>query len=71
LYTFSCHSSPPTILASSFISFCHQFLGLTLGLVDSKCIYSTLFGILFTSILCTCPNQHDLCSLIVSVMVGF
>jgi hypothetical protein len=28
-------------------------------------------GILFSSILCTCPNQHKLCSLIVSVMVGF
>jgi ABC-type enterochelin transport system permease subunit len=26
---------------------------------------------LFPSILCTCPNQHNLCSLIVSVMVGF
>jgi hypothetical protein len=28
-------------------------------------------GILFCSILCTCPNQCNLCSLIVSVMVGF
>jgi hypothetical protein len=28
-------------------------------------------GILFSSILCTCPNQRHLCSLIVSVMVGF
>jgi hypothetical protein len=28
-------------------------------------------GILFSSILCTCPNQRNLCSLIVSVMVGF
>jgi hypothetical protein len=27
--------------------------------------------ILFSSILCTCPNQCNLCSLIVSVMVGF
>jgi hypothetical protein len=27
-------------------------------------------GILFSSILCTCPNQRNLCSLIVSVMVG-
>jgi hypothetical protein len=24
-------------------------------------------GILSSSILCTCPNQHNLCSLIVSV----
>jgi hypothetical protein len=37
----------------------------------SKFIYSTLLGILFSSILCPSPNQHDLCSLIVSVMVGF
>jgi hypothetical protein len=28
-------------------------------------------GILFSSILCTCPNQCNLCSLIVSVVVGF
>jgi hypothetical protein len=28
-------------------------------------------GILLSSILCTCPNQRNLCSLIVSVMVGF
>jgi hypothetical protein len=28
-------------------------------------------GILFSSILCTCPNQRNLCSLIVSVIVGF
>jgi hypothetical protein len=28
-------------------------------------------GILFSSILCTCPNQHNLCSCIVSVMIGF
>jgi hypothetical protein len=27
--------------------------------------------ILFSSILCTCPNQRDLCNLIVFVMVGF
>jgi hypothetical protein len=68
---FSCHSSPPTILPSSLNSSCHLFHGLPLGLVDSKFMYTTLFGILFPSILCTCPNQHNLCSLIVSVMVGF
>jgi hypothetical protein len=28
-------------------------------------------GILLSSILCTCPNKCNLCSLIVSVMVGF
>jgi hypothetical protein len=28
-------------------------------------------GILFASILCTCPNQRNLCTLIVSVIVGF
>jgi hypothetical protein len=28
-------------------------------------------GLLFSSILCTCPNQRNLCSLIVCVMVGF
>jgi hypothetical protein len=45
---------------------------LPLGLlVVSKFIYNTLLGILFSSILCTCPNQCNLCCLIVSVMVGF
>jgi hypothetical protein len=28
-------------------------------------------GILFSSILCTCPNQRNLCSFTVSIMVGF
>ena len=28
-------------------------------------------GILFSSILCTCPNQHNLFNLIISVIVGF
>jgi hypothetical protein len=71
LYTFSCHSSPPTIVPSSLTSSCHLFLGLPHGLVDSKFIYSTLLGILFSSILCTCSNQRNLCSLIVCVTVNF
>jgi hypothetical protein len=48
-----------------------MFLGLPLGLVASSYILSTLLGILFSSILCTCPNQRNLCRLIVSVIVGF
>ena len=70
-YTFSCHSSPPTILPPSLTSSSHLFLGLPLRLVVSRFIYNTLLGILFSSILCTCPNQRNLCSLIVSVIVGF
>ena len=68
-YTFSCHSSPPTILPSSLTSSSHLFLGLPLGLVVSRFKYNTLLGILFSSVLCTCPNQRNLCSLIVSVTV--
>jgi hypothetical protein len=34
-------------------------------------MYNSLLGILFPSILGTCPNQCNLCSFIVSVMVGF
>jgi hypothetical protein len=49
---------------------CHLFLGLPHGLV-SKFIYNTPLGIPFPSILCTCPNQRNLCNLIVSVIVGF
>jgi hypothetical protein len=71
LYNLSCNPSPPIILPSSFLSSCHLFLGLLLGLVDSKFIYDTLLGILFSAILCTCPNQRNLCRLIISVMVGF
>ena len=70
-YAFSCHSSPPTILPSSLTSSSHLFRGLPLGLVVSKFIYNSFLGILFSSILCTCPNQRNLCSLIVSVIVGF
>jgi len=70
-YTFSCHSSPPTMLPSSLTSSCHLFLGLPLGLVVSKFIHNTLLGIPFSSILCTCSNQRNLCNLIVSVIVGF
>ena len=57
LCTFSCHTSPPTILPSSLTPSCHLFLGLPLNLVVPKFIYNTLLGILFSSILCTCPNQ--------------
>ena len=60
LCTFSCHPSPPTILPSSPTSSCRLFLGLPLNLVVPKFIHNTLWGILFPSILCTCPNQHNL-----------
>jgi hypothetical protein len=43
-------------------------LGLPLGLVVSKFIYNTVLGILFSIILVTCPNQHNLFSLSVSSM---
>jgi hypothetical protein len=68
LYTFSCHSSPQTILQFYLTSSCHLFLGLPLGLVDSKFTY-ILLGILFSSILCTCPSQRNLYGLNVSVTV--
>ena len=67
LCTFSCHPSPPTILPSSLTSSCHLFLGLPSNLVVSKFIYNTLLGILFYSILSTCPNQCNLFNLTVSV----
>ena len=56
---------------SSLTSSSHLFLGLPLGLLVSKFIYNTLLGNLLSSILCTCPNHRNLCSLIVSVIVGF
>jgi hypothetical protein len=62
LYTFSCHTSPPAILLSYLTSSCHLFLGLPLGPFYLKFIYPTRLGILFSSILCTCPNQRNLCS---------
>jgi len=42
----------------------------TLNLVVPKFIYNILLGILFPSILCTCPNQRNLFNLIVSIIVG-
>ena len=71
LCTFSCHPSPPTFLPSSLTPSCHLFLGLPPNLVVPRFIYNTLLGILFSSILCTCPNQCNLFNLIVSIIVGF
>jgi len=71
LRTFSYHPSPPTILPSSFTSSCHLFLDLPLSLLVPTFIYNTHLGILFSSILCTCPNQRNLFNLIVSIIVGF
>jgi hypothetical protein len=71
LYTFSCHSSPTTVVPSSLTSSSHLFLGLPLGIFYSRFIYNTLLGILFPSIFCECSNQHNLCNLTVFVMVGF
>ena len=56
--------SPSTILPSSLTSSCHLFLGLPLNPVVPKFICNTLLGILFSSILCTCPNQRNLFNLI-------
>ena len=69
LCTFSCHPSPPTILPSSLTPSCHLFLGLPLNFVP-RFIYNILWGILFSSILCTCPNQRNLFNLTVSITVG-
>jgi len=72
LHTFSCHPSPPTIFLSSLTSSCcYLFLGLPLNLVFPKFVYNTLLWILFPSILCTCPNKHNLVNLTVSIIVGF
>jgi len=71
LYTLSFHPFSPTSLPSSLTSSCHLFLGLPLSLIASRFIYTTFLGILFSSILCTCPNQHNLFNLIVSIIMGF
>ena len=47
---------------------CHLFFGLPLNLVP-KLIYNNFLGVLFSSILCTCPNQCNLFNLIVSIIV--
>ena len=58
----------PTTLPFSLTATYHLLLGLLLNLVVPKFIYSTLLGILFSSILCTCPNQPNLFYLAVSVI---
>jgi hypothetical protein len=58
---FSTNYSSIPFLTSS----CYLFLGLPLSLAVTKFIYNTLLGILFSSILCTCPNQRNLFNLIV------
>jgi len=67
LCIFSCHPSPPIIRPSSLISYCCLFLGLLLSLYVFRFIYNTLLGILFSSILCTCPNQCNRFNLTVSL----
>ena len=67
LYTLSVHPFPPASLPSSLTSSCHLYLGLPLSLV-SKFIYNTFLGILFSSILCTCPNLCNLFNIIVSLI---
>ena len=71
LCTLSLHPFSPTSLSFSLTSSCHIFLGLPLSLFVSKFIFNTFLGILFSSILCTCPNQCNLFNLIVSVILAF
>jgi len=71
LYTLSFHTFPPTILPFFLTSSCYLFLGLPHSLVVPKFIYNTLLGILFPSILCTCPNQHNLFNLTVHARENF
>jgi len=52
---------------SSILS--HLILPSTSWSTSQSCC--SLLGIPFSSILCTCPNQHNLFNLIVSVIVGF
>ena len=59
------------ILPSSLTSSCHLFLSLLLRLVGPKFIYKTLLGIIFSSILCRCPNQRNLFNFIFSILLGF
>jgi hypothetical protein len=71
LYTISFDPFPPT----SFSIVPHFILpSISWSIsqpVVSKFIHNTFWEILFSSILCTCPNQRNLLNLIVSVIVGF
>jgi hypothetical protein len=70
LYTLPFHPFPPTSLPTSLTSSCHLFHGLPPNLVVSKFIYITFLESLFFSVLSTCPNQHNLFTHNVSVIVG-
>ena len=70
LYILSFHPFPTASLPSSLTLSCHLFLCLLLSHVVSKFIYDTFPGILFSSTLCTCPNQCNIYKLIISVVVG-
>ena len=71
LCTISCHPSPPIIPPSSLTSSYYLFLDLLLNCVVPIFIYNTLLWILFSSFLCTCPNQRNLFNFIVSIIVRF
>jgi hypothetical protein len=52
---------PATLLHQLFFNpFSPHLFGLPLSLVVPKFIYNTLLGILFFSILCTCPKQQSI-----------
>ena len=61
---------PATLLHQLFFHRLSHHLGLPLNLVVPKLSYYTPLGILFPSILCTCPNQDNLFNL-VSIIVGY
>ena len=71
LCTLSLHPVPPTSLPSFLTSSCHLFLGLPLSFFDSKFILKIFLRILFSSILCRCPNTHNLFILILSAIICF
>jgi hypothetical protein len=69
LYTFSCHSSPSTILPSPpLLHLSIYFLVYLLVFLIPNAYIIPLWE--FSPVLCTYPNQRNLCSFIVSVMVG-
>ena len=62
---------PPTSLPSSLTSSCHFFLVYLSILFFTNSYVIFFWGILFSSILCSCSNQRNLFNFIVTTTVGF
>ena len=70
-YNLSFHPFPPTRVLSSLLHLANYFLVYLSSCCIQIHINKTFLGVLFSSILSTCPNYRNLFNFIVSDIIGF